>query len=93
MSYLHMNEGRQMPTWHYKVQAQRIQFKNFCRLNSQSKQTFFIIHAEALRYVFNRWVKTKDPNHERLTDFKELISEAVNLIDSVLYRELLDSSS
>ena len=93
MSYLHMNESRQMPAWHYHVQAQRCQFKAFCRLNSQSKQTFFILHAQALCYVFNRWHKTMDPDDKKLTDFKELIHEAVTLIDSLLYREVPDSCS
>ena len=34
MSYLHMNDHRQMPEWHYKLQAARYQFKVYSRLNS-----------------------------------------------------------
>ena len=48
---------------------------------------FFILHAELLRYVYNRWKKTMDPNDDKLTDFKELIHEAIVLLDNILYRQ------
>ena len=45
MSYLHMNERKNMPTSHNNLRASRFQFKLFSKLSCSSKQTFFQMDA------------------------------------------------
>ena len=58
----------------------------FSTLNSLSKQTLFLLHAEALKYVFYRWHVVHDPHKQGLTDFTKLIEEAIVVIDNALYQ-------
>ena len=55
MSYLHMNEDRNMPASHYRLMAGRSQFKTFSELQSQSKQAFFVLQSESLKFLYYRW--------------------------------------
>lgn len=58
MSYLHFNNNKNMPARHYTLQAGTLQFKQFTKLNSESKRAWFEINAFAFQYLFYLWVKT-----------------------------------
>ena len=55
MSYLHMNEGKNMPTSHNNLRAGRFQFKLFSELSCSSKLTFFELQSLAFLYLFHFW--------------------------------------
>ena len=54
MSYLHMNEGKNMPGSH-DIRSTRLQFKLFAELLSQSKLAFFELQSLAFVYLFYLW--------------------------------------
>ena len=54
MSYLHMNEGKNMLPNH-NLRAGRFQFKLFSELSASSKLTFFELQSLAFLYLFHFW--------------------------------------
>ena len=48
MSYLHMNESRQMPAWHYHVQAQRCQ--------TTERSLFLLVGIGMLKNTCGKWL-------------------------------------
>lgn len=86
VSYLHMSKGNS-PISHNRIMAGRRAFKNFCRINQGDKKTFYEIQAQALMYLYTKWViaigtqKGKLPPH-----FQGLIDSTIDCIDRVLRR-------
>ena len=63
MIYFYMNPG-EVAGSQAKIRADRIQFKRFCKLNSFSKKTFFILHCFALRHTYISWMDLIKRNGE-----------------------------
>ena len=56
-SYLYMTNAATAPRSHLRLRADRKQFKTFCDLNAQDKQTFFYLQGYAFLYLFTMWRK------------------------------------
>jgi hypothetical protein len=92
--YLYMNEGHASPTQE-KFRAGRAQFKKFCKLNSLSKRSFFIIQCFGVRFLYHSWLKRVNEIGvsnipELMVHFSTLVDAAKQAIGELLAERTLD---
>lgn len=58
-----------------KVRADRKEFKNFCKLNSNSKKTFYEIHSFAFRLLYLFWLRESNKDSEQFPAFNYIMDE------------------
>ena len=84
MSFLHMNDGKNMPGSHAR-RATRLQFKLFAELLSQSKLVFFELQSLAFLYLFHFWrQRTATMQKGQLPpNFEEIINQTMLVVASI----------
>ena len=85
MTYLHLSTEL-VPLSHLKLTAARPQFKNFARLNSKEKRTFFELHNCSFRLLFAIWQRmvAQNGNSKLPPNFQLVINTTLTRMDRVL---------
>ena len=79
-SYLHMNEGLNMPPRHNNLKASRTQFKYFLELLSHSKLAFFVLQYQSLIQLSNLWNRERKPDSIP-PNFEDLLDQVIGMVN------------
>mmetsp|Transcript_26240 Transcript_26240/g.19709 ORF Transcript_26240/g.19709 Transcript_26240/m.19709 type:complete len:86 (-) Transcript_26240:71-328(-) len=69
------------------MRASRLNFKNFCALNSKSKKTFFEIHSFALKVLFKLWHRESNKKGEDEPAFFLIMQETKEFVTRLLSKK------